>query len=332
MKENKNISLVFHFLYLLLAAFFCYLYYIKVLANSDLTQTNSINAILTFQTVKPYQFRLLIPLLFMIFKPIGVIPDKITLFIYDIIIVYLILVVYSKLLAEYFTNKITALLLATVILYPMLFNYVILNQLFLFYDFTSILLFTLGLYFIIKDNFKWFIVSFIIALINKETAVYLIFSYLLYNYKTVFTKRIILNSVLLITIFVIYKLFLGYIFRNNPGDNVEGTIGWNIEIISNFYRNHTYFKNLAFNFGGLYIFIILLFLTGRRKKFTAKASAKLLYINLTFIPFYIMGIFVIYFTEVRVYSELIPIVTTLFLIYLSTFNIFSNGTAEKPVN
>lgn len=329
MKENKNIPIVFHLFYLCLAAGLCFLYYKKIVAGIDFNAPNSINAVASFQTAKPYQFRLLVPILFMLFKPLTFISEKTIYIAYDFIIVYFIILMYYKFLCEYFVNKKIVLFLAPVIIYPMLFNYVILNQSFQYYDFTSILLFTIGLYFIIKNNFKWFLISFIVALLSKETAVYLVFCYVLYNYKTIFTKKIIINSFLLGIIFLGYKFLLSYIFRNNPGDDFEVGYTVNWEIITTFYKNRILAKNLALNFGGIYIFTILLFLTGRWKYFTSKSPSKLMYINFAFIPYFIVGIFVTYFTEVRVYSELIPLFTTLFLIYLSTIKKLSLETDPK---
>jgi len=329
-KENKNIPIHFHFFYLLLSAGLCFLYFKKIVAGVDFNATNSINAVSSFQTAKPYQFRLLIPLIFMLFKPLTFIPEKIIYIYYDFVIVYFTIIVYYKLLLEYFTNKKIVLYLAPVIIYPILFNYVILNQSFQYYDFTSILLFTIGIFFIVKENFKLFLISFIIAIINKETAVYLIFAYIFFNYKTVFTKRVILNSFLLILIFAGYKVLLAYIFRNSPGDNFEIGFTVNMDILTSFYKNHIYAKNLGLNFGGLYIFTILLMIMGRWKIFTAKSPARLLYLNFAFIPYFIVGIFVTYFTEVRVYSELIPLITTLFLIYLSTFRRIIIESVHKP--
>jgi len=329
-KENKNIPVHFHLLYLLLSAGLCFLYFKKIVAAVDFNASNSINAVASFQTAKPYQFRLLIPLLFMLFKPLIFIPEKTIYIIYDFVIVYLIIVVYYKLLLEYFTGKKIVLFLAPVIVYPILFNYVILNQSFQYYDFTSILLFTAGLYFIVKDNFKLFLISYIIAVINKETAVYLIFAYIFFNYKAIFTKRLIINSLLLALIFAGYKVLLAYIFRNNLGANFEVGFVVNMEILASFYKNPVYAKNLGLNFGGLYIFTVLLLITGKWKVFASKSPANLLYLNFAFIPYFIVGIFVTYFTEVRVYSEVIPIITTLFLIYLSTYKKLSIESIHKP--
>ena len=158
------------------------------------------------------------------------------------------------------------------------------------------------------------LVIFIIGVINKETIGYLIFSYLLYNYKIIFSKKIILNTAILGVIFVGVKLLFNYIFRNNPGDPFEIGYYENIRIVSELFGNKVLMKNLALNFGGLYIFVILLFITGAWLKYPNRS---LVFVNLAIIPYYIFGIYITYITEVRVYTELIPMITTLFLVYLS---------------
>lgn len=307
-------------LYLLLSGALCYFYYKKIVVAADFSSPNSILSVQSFETVKPYQFRLLVPLIFMLFKPLTFIPEKIIFIIYNVVIVYFIVIVYHKFLSEYFQNRKAILFLAPAILYPILWNYVILNQSFQFYDFTAILIFTLGLYFIVKENFKFLLIVFIVGLINKETIIYLLFAYLLFNYKIIFTKKIILNSLFLSALFLGYKLFLGYVFRNNPGDPFEIGFAVNMKILEDLPHNRIYQKNLMLNFGAIYIFVLLLFITGRWKKFPDRRKT---YMNLAFIPYILLGVYITYFTEVRVYTELIPMVTTLFIIYLSTFKKFN---------
>lgn len=315
-KENK-IPIAYHVLYLLLSTVICYLYYKKIVERVDFNAPNSINAVSGFATAKPYQFRLLIPVLFTLFKPLYFLGEKTVYVAYDIIIIYLLILSYKKLLGEYIENKKAILLLAPVILYPVLWNYVILNESFQYYDFTAILIFTVGMYYIIKEKFSTFLFIFIIGLINKETIVYLIFVYALFNYKNLFTKKIILNAGLLATIFLGYKLLLNYMFSANPGDTYEVGYLYNIQLFKDLPHNRIIQKNLAFNFGCLYLFTILLFITGRWKKFPDK---KKVFLNLAFIPYVLLGVYITYFTEVRVYAELIPMITSLFIIYLTTIS------------
>ncbi len=114
----------------------------------------------------------------------------------------------------------------------------------------------------------------------------------------------------------------------HPGDSFEVGYYENIRIVENLFTNKTLLKNLLLNFGGLYIFVILLFVTGSWKKFPDRRK---LFMNLAIVPYYIFGIYITYITEVRVYTELIPMITTLFLIYLSNFK-FTGLVPVPPVN
>ncbi|MCX7877173.1 MAG: hypothetical protein N2510_00870 [Ignavibacteria bacterium] len=314
--ENKNkIPPKFLAYYFFLSIIFCYLYYVKIVAPVDWNAPNSINAVATFETSKPYQFRLLVPVLFKLFMSVDTLYGKYIYIAYSVAIVFLTIIIYYKILSSrYFTNNNFMLWISPVILYAMLWNYVILNQSFQYYDFTAIFFFTAGLYFIVNENFIKLLIIFIPGIINKETAVYLIFAYLLYNYRSVLTRQIIVNTLIMVIVFCVWKIFISYLFKSNPGDDFEIGFYENIKIIEKLFTDKVLMKNFFLNFGGLYIFIIILFISGKWKLFREK---ELLYVNLTVIPYYILGIFVTYITEVRVYTELIPLITTVFLIYLS---------------
>lgn len=322
----KQIPLAVHAVYSLLSLTVCFLYFQKIISIYDFNSANSISAVASFDTIKPFQFRLLIPLIFKLFSPFSFVTSKIFFTVYSCIVLYLLLIIYYLLISEYFKNAILNFFLAPAILYPIVWNYILLNQTFQYYDFTAILLFTLGMYFIIKNNFKWTLIIFIIAILNKESAVYLIFSYLLFNYRQVFTKKIIFNTAILAVIFIAYKAALSYIFRYNQGDDIESCLRRNIQILKEITFDFTTIKIILLNFGLLYIFAALLFITGKFKHFENK---NLIYINLTIIPYFVIGIFVVYFTEIRVYAELIPLFTTLTLVYLSSFKSLRFNNIEE---
>src|SRR5438876_3196392 len=104
-KEYK-IPVVFHVIYLLLSVVICYLYYKKIVEQVNWDAPNSINQVQTFHTMKPYQFRLLIPFIFFLFKPLySLIGDKTVYILYNIVIVYFIIIDYYKLLTEHIMNK-----------------------------------------------------------------------------------------------------------------------------------------------------------------------------------------------------------------------------------
>jgi hypothetical protein len=161
-----------------------------------------------------------------------------------------------------------------------------------------------------------FFIIFIFAVINKETAGYLIFSYILFNYREIFTKKIIINTFLLSAFFLGYKFLLSQVFKNNPGDDFEIGYYKNLVTINELFTNTVYLKVVFLNFGGLYIFALILFISGLWKRYPVKSK---LFINLTIVPYYLLGIIITYISEVRVYTELIPMITVLFLIFLSNF-------------
>ena len=315
-KGKNNIPWGYLLLYFILSAALCYFYHKKIVVPADWDGVNSLRAVMTFETGKPYQFRLLLPALFWFFKPIDLLYGKLLFSAYNMLALFSVVVVYYKLLCQYFTDKKKLLLFAPVILYPVLWNFVILNGSFQYYDFTAILVSTLGIYFIVKERFGLFLPVIILGLLNKESAAYLIFCYLLFNYRHIFTIKIIARTSLLAAVIIIIKITLGYIFRDNPGGNFEVGYFENMKILSGLFSDRTLFRNAFLNFGGMYVFGILLFLSGWWKKYPDKRKV---FVNLTIIPYFIFGIYLTYITEVRVYTELIPMVTTLFLIFLSNF-------------
>ncbi|MGH2575741.1 MAG: hypothetical protein ACRDFC_08605 [Ignavibacteria bacterium] len=319
LNKNKFPPAYIHLIYISASIVFCLLYYLKIVTPADFGSASSIDAVLSFETNLPFQYRLLFPFFFKPLSLAKLIPDKTLFLILSIILVYLIIIMYYYLISEYFQNGKINYFLALVIVYPMLWNYVILNQTFQYYDLTAVLFFTAGLYLIASNNFKFLFIIFVLAVLNKESAVYLVFCYILYNYRDVFTKSVLGNSVILVVSFIIIKLTLYLIFKDNPGDPVEYTYRWNTEIINNLFTNRVYIKNVFLNFGLLYIFPILIAATAGWKKFDPVNYGRT-FIFFTLFIYIAVGFFIVYYTEVRVYSELIPVVSTTFLIYLSTFN------------
>jgi len=305
------------FFYFLLSFILCLLYHIKIVVTADWQADNSPSTVATFETSKPWQFRLLIPIVFKLMSPLYSLNEKYFYTLFNVIIVTLLLFVYYRILVSYyFENTKYAVFAAGFLVYPMLWNYVILNQTFQYYDFAAVFLFTLGIYCILKENFTGLVAVFIAGIINKETAAYLIFAYIFYNYRKAFSSYVMLRIFLLVLIFISWKIILEIIFSSNHGDSVEVGLYENIRIIKNIFGDRVLLKNLLLNFGGIWLFAPLLFISGRWKKFPRR---DLLFVNLVIVPYYVLGIFITYITEVRVYTELIPLITTLFLIFLSSY-------------
>jgi len=320
-KKNptSNLQQIVHLSYFLLSFTFCFLYYYKVIKPANFNALSGIDAVLSFSTFKPFQYRLLIPFIYKILSLPGFLPPKVLFLLLSAVIVYFILIVYRLILEEYFPGNKLNVILAVLILYPMTWNYILLNQLFSFYDFSSILFYTLAMYLVLKERFGMLVIVFAIGLINKETIAFIIPAFIFYNYRRIFSKDVIMKSSLLVLIFVLFKGIMFYIFRNNPGNIVEIAIRGNLDMLKNLFQNYIYIKNIFLNFGAMYIFAVLLAVKLFRGLEIPGISREKIYINYVFVIYLVLGIYIIYFTEVRVYAELMPMLTTLFILYLSTY-------------
>jgi hypothetical protein len=323
-KQNQiftySLSITTHIIFFFIAITFSYLYFQKIISPADLDfPFGGFNSVLSYSANKPYQFRILIPLIYRVISVIHVFEPKIFLFFYNTLVVYLLIISYYLFLSLYFKQKSVCIIFSIIIIYPIVWNYIILNEIFSYYDMTSILFFTIGSYFIAKNKFLSLLIIFFIGLFNKETIAYLVFSYMFFNYSSLFTKKVGLRTTLLVMIFAFVKILLYYRFSNNPGSFVELCYGNNIKIPSLIVTNILFTKAVLLNFGGMYILVILLFFSRYWKEFKTKVNKSLVYINFTFIPFLVLGFFIVYYYEVRVYAEIIPIITTLSIIYLTKF-------------
>jgi len=316
----KKIPVWSYVVYALASALFCFLYYNKIVLPEDFSASNSIQSVGSFETAKPYQFRVLVPLFFKFILFPFYPPNKIIYIAFCFLSTILTQIFFYFLVNKFFQNTKANLILGSAIIYPMLWNFVILNQSFQYYDVFAVMFFTAGLYFVASENFFGLVIAFILGILNKEAAVYLIFCFVLFNYKNVFSKGIILKAFLLACIFLSVKISMMFLFENNPGDSFESGLPVNKEIFSNVLSNRVYQKNLFFNLGLLYFPALLLFITGKWKIYSDR---KLIFMNLAVAPYIVLGIFMIYFTEVRVYTEVMVMITLLALCYLGGFKKFN---------
>ena len=110
------------------------------------------------------------------------------------------------------------------------------------YDFPTLFLFTLGLYLILKKNWKLFLLLYLVPCFNKETTILLtlVFAIHYYGSKEI-DKRHYRNLILIqLVIFTIIKLLLFSIFINNPGGFVEFHLFDRTYLLWNGYNLATY--------------------------------------------------------------------------------------------
>jgi len=182
-----------------------------------------------------------------------------------------------------------------------------------FTDFANILFILAGYYCIIKGYNKLLLFTFLLGTFNHDSTGFLVIMFILFNVKTVFKKEIIFYSILMMLIFVLVKLMMEKIFAPNPGLSFRLNYMFNI---SEFTNNplHIVLRNVFLMFGGLHLFVIYFFVSGRWKRF----NTKYLYITLTIVPYVIILFLIHTLFEARNYITAIPFVIILFLMFFST--------------
>jgi hypothetical protein len=89
------------------------------------------------------------------------------------------------------------------------------------YDPPQLFLFTAALYFLAKKNERYFLITFIFAVLNKETSLLLVPLWAAVNIGRYTFKKYLVQLAGLLMIFTVIKSTILYFFRNNPGSVVE---------------------------------------------------------------------------------------------------------------
>lgn len=323
-------SVLIHIYYFMVSLTLCYVYYHKFISRADFFSPSSsggIYAVLSGEAIKPIQFRILIPVIFKAVQSVififREIPDRVVFFLITITLCYMILFSFYMLLGEYFKGRAMNCWLASVIIYPMIWNFVIMNGQFFYMDFSILLIIILGFYTIVSEKYNWLLVVFFLGILNHPSAGYLIPAFLLYNYRKLFKIRtIIYTSVMSILYIGIYKLMDAY-FPSTEGYFVIYNLPRNLSMI-HVLPMHIISRDLLFNFGGLHIFALILFISSAWKKF----RGPMLYINLVAIPYIISVLINFSIEEIRNYITIIPFILILTLLFLSSFE----NSFLKPVD
>jgi hypothetical protein len=320
--HSNSPSILIHIYYFMASLTLSYVYYHKFIAKADFfspLSTGGIYAVLDGESVKPIQYRILIPLIFKgakeIVEIIAPIPDHALFFLITIILCYLILLSFYLLLCKYFKSKAMNCWLAAVIIYPMIWNYIIMNGQFFYMDFSILLIIILGFYCIVSESYNKLLIVFFLGVINHPSAGYLILAFLLFNYNKLFKTRTIIYAAAMSILYIgIYRLLDMY-YPDNIGYFVIYNLPRNISVVLFELNIHIILRDLLFNFGGLHIFIIAFFISGTWKRY----RGPLLYINLVIIPYVITVAVNFSIEEMRNYITIIPFVLILALLFLSTF-------------
>jgi hypothetical protein len=197
---------------------------------------------------------------------------------------YLFTLIYNA--SSWFADSVSVLALLGL---PTMFQYTS-----FIYDFPLLFLYTLGLIFLFKQDWKKFLIIFLIGCINKETTILLTLVFYI-SYKSGLKKELF-NKLLIaqFAIFILVKGSLYFIFKNNPGTFIEfHLIDHNLRLLTG------YDLTLAAAVLG---FVLLVFYKWNEKPNFLKTSLWM------FIPLVVLTLFLGYLDELRDYYEVYPIV------------------------
>lgn len=196
------------------------------------------------------------------------------------------------------------------------------------YDFAALFFFSLGLILLFIQNWKWYLPIFLLALINKETAIMLTVIYALYYYGQIPRKQYWRLLAIQVAIFIVIKSALSLIFANNPGNAIEWHLSRNLAYLSdiaNYFRfNPIGVVPLARN--GLDIplprgiNIVMIVLIGFLIFYGWQTKPRFLKYSLVIVPiFFVIGMLNGYIDELRSYIEILPVAYLLAVIGISRF-------------
>lgn len=304
--------------YFLTSLTFCYVYYHKIGVRSDFYSPESssgIISVINFEAIKVIQYRLFVPFLYKLLSLFIPLPVNAVYFILLVLLCFAVIYIFYRLLNEYFTDRKINALIAPVIIYPMVWNFIILNGQSFYVDFSNLIFVLLGYYFIIKKMDIALLITIFIGSLNHDSIGFLIPMYLLFNYKKIFTGRVIVITMLLVLIIAGIKAILSEVFINNFGLSFRWNHIRNFYLINELPITHT-IRNIFLIFGGLHLIVFASIKNPVWKKISGPRSM----INMTFIPYVIIIFFIHSIEEARNYITAIPFIIIPFLIYLSSLN------------
>jgi uncharacterized membrane protein YhdT len=179
---------------------------------------------------------------------------------------------------------------------------------------------TAGMYFIITKKNYWLLAVIFISSFNHISTGFLILAYVLFNYRSLFTKKTIMFAILQSVIFIGCFIVLKMIYMDIPPERDDSFFALYpetpFEAIMDLPKG-ILIRDIFLNYGGLHIIGLLVLITGLWKK----VKTEYLSIFLLFIPYVLMAVLRIgiRIEEMRNWIPIVPFVTVLALIFFTGF-------------
>jgi hypothetical protein len=249
-----------------------------------------------FAAEKPFQYRVLFPFLVHVVQMMTGLPVYDISKIINVLVTLALLVVFRNYLGLFF-SKYFSPIGALLILYPMYWHYCVYGFWRTTSDLPATLFFLLGLKALFNRRWKPYYLIYSIGAINRETIVFLTIAFSLVLSGKKHLRFIASNVLIQVLILAAVRYGLAQVFSTNAGESFQLQLFSNLQKISSL----EIIQPILLSFGGLWIFIP--FGWHGQDPFVKR----LLWVCL---PFYLLMAVVGNLHELRVYNELVPLVTT----------------------
>jgi len=228
----------------------------------------------------------------------------------EFISVFSLVLAFRRYLSLFITDTTASAVLSFLLFYILpfnfLFDYFYYPAFYYPYDMPSMLFFTLGLILLYREKWTPYYLLFIIATFNRETTCFLTMIYLVTAVGKNRPKTIALHCFAQFAVWAGIKLYLGYLYRNNPGAGFFEN-QWEGNYV--FFFKEDLLKSMPYFFRTLgYLWIPIIILNHLIKDRFVRRSL------LVLIPFFVGMFFVGALHELRVWGEMIPVVLAAFIL------------------
>jgi hypothetical protein len=218
--------------------------------------------------------------------------------------VLLVLIFYRRYLANFMAPKFSTVF-SLALIYPMIWNLSLLNALYFPFDIPSILFFVMGCHFICRRNWRAYYPVLVLAILNRETSVFLIAVFALAICGSMRLRDFLWHLAAQTIIWVGLKVLIFATISGTAAVLTKSHLGTNLSVLrdmvamrGNFLKD---WAKLLLAFGGTWLVLPWVL---RRQPAYLKRSL------LVILPFMALALFKGVIDEMRAYNELIPVVFT----------------------
>ena len=226
---------------------------------------------------------------------------------------FLLLFFYRRYLENFLTPAF-AILASVAVVYPLIWNYCLLNTLYYPFDIPAVLFFVMGCDFMYRRNWLAYYLTLGLAILNRDTSVFLIFVFALTSYDNTPPRKLAWHLIVQAAMWWGLK---GLMFAITPGvtimftkSSLAGNLGTLRDMLTTPGESLKDWVKLPLAFGGSWL--VLPWILRRQPRYLARS----LFVIIIFAG---VVLFKAVIDEVRVYGELIPVVFTPLVYFIALY-------------